>query len=169
MRTRTELTLGILGVLLSILLLWYYWAAFDRRDAQLSNLTSARSSGNAQNTNGEPVTLDMATIAQHQIHGDCWLLIEGTVYDVTPYLQVHPGGVDIVVPYCGKDATTAFLTKDGRGTHSFDAMQDLKLFAIGALGSTTTTATLQQLQTNIQATPLPVRGESENESEDDDD
>lgn len=169
MRTRTELILGIIGVFIGILLVIYYVAAFNRRNTELTDLVSSRSttptitSTDGQNTNHATgqVTLDTATIAQHNSSTDCWLLIDTTVYDVASYLKLHPGGIGIILPFCGEDATTAFLTKDGRGSHSSVAMQDLSQFAIGSLGSTIGATTLQQLQTNAQSTPLPTRGERE--------
>lgn len=39
---------------------------------------------------------------------DCWIAIKGKVYDVTPYLQEHPGGVPAIVMNGGKDATEDF-------------------------------------------------------------
>ena len=37
--------------------------------------------------------------------GDCWLGIDGLVYDVTKFLDDHPGGPEIVLEHAGKDAT----------------------------------------------------------------
>ena len=31
-------------------------------------------------------------VFKHKTADDCWLLIEGKVYDVTKYLDEHPGG-----------------------------------------------------------------------------
>jgi cytochrome b involved in lipid metabolism len=33
---------------------------------------------------------------------DCWLVIEGKVYDVTPFLDEHPGGFDTLVSNSGE-------------------------------------------------------------------
>lgn len=35
----------------------------------------------------------------------CWVIIKGEVYDVTDFLDDHPGGPDIILKYGGKDAT----------------------------------------------------------------
>lgn len=37
------------------------------------------------------------------------MIIEQAVYDVTDFLESHPGGPDIILKYAGKDATTAFM------------------------------------------------------------
>jgi cytochrome b involved in lipid metabolism len=49
---------------------------------------------------------------------------------VTSYAQKHPGGVDTIYPYCGKDATEAFITKGGKGSHSLKALELLKNFEV---------------------------------------
>jgi hypothetical protein len=35
----------------------------------------------------------------------CWVIIKGEVYDVTNFLDHHPGGAAIILKYAGKDAT----------------------------------------------------------------
>ena len=38
----------------------------------------------------------------------CYISIKGNVYDVTSYLDSHPGGRDILLDYSGKDCTEEF-------------------------------------------------------------
>jgi cytochrome b involved in lipid metabolism len=77
-------------------------------------------------------------ITQHNTTNDCWLLINNKVYDVSSYLTSHPGGSATIIPYCGKDATVAFDSKGGQGSHSAFAQSELAQFVIGTVGSTTT-------------------------------
>ena len=52
-------------------------------------------------------------IAQHNQEGDCWLIIEGKVYDVSPYMSKHPGGSDIMIANSnGEDASEAYEDAD---------------------------------------------------------
>lgn len=37
----------------------------------------------------------------HNKEEDCWLVISGKVYDVTEFLDEHPGGFDIVLAATG--------------------------------------------------------------------
>jgi cytochrome b involved in lipid metabolism len=53
-------------------------------------------------------------LAQHNSRNDCWIAIAGLVYNLTDYLPFHPGGVDILIQNCGKDASNDFNL-----THSF--------------------------------------------------
>ena len=48
----------------------------------------------------------LAEVAKHNTDADCWLVIEGVVYDVTEFLSEHPGGGDIVVDVAGTSHPT---------------------------------------------------------------
>lgn len=47
-------------------------------------------------------------LAKHNTKEDCWLCVRGKVYNVTSYLEFHPGGVDEMMRGAGKDATDLF-------------------------------------------------------------
>lgn len=47
--------------------------------------------------------------AKHSTEKDCWLVIHGKVYDVTEFLDEHPGGYDIVVANTGKPLNDQLL------------------------------------------------------------
>ena len=46
-------------------------------------------------------------VAKHNSH-DCWMIIEGKVYNLSKYMDKHPAGMDAIMSSCGKDATEAF-------------------------------------------------------------
>ena len=81
------------------------------------------------------IILTAAEVAKHSAKGDCWLIINGVVYDLSNF-TTHPGG-DAYVPYCGTDATEAYATKGGKGQpHSARANSMLPNFEVGPLGQT---------------------------------
>ncbi|CAA6667353.1 unnamed protein product [Spirodela intermedia] len=65
--------------------------------------------------------------SQHDTREDCWIIVDGKVYDVTEYLDDHPGGDDIIVSVAGKDATEEF---EDAG-HSKTARELMKSFCVG--------------------------------------
>ncbi|KAI0628939.1 glyoxylate dehydrogenase [Trametes polyzona] len=47
-------------------------------------------------------------VAAHASRESCWIIVHGKVYDVTDFLDEHPGGSKIILKYAGKDATEAY-------------------------------------------------------------
>ncbi|KAI0795096.1 glyoxylate dehydrogenase [Abortiporus biennis] len=47
-------------------------------------------------------------VAAHSTRESCWIIVHGKVYDVTDFLDEHPGGSKIILKYAGKDATEAY-------------------------------------------------------------
>eukprot|EP00005_Dracoamoeba_jomungandri_P001187 CAMPEP_0174249840 /NCGR_PEP_ID=MMETSP0439-20130205/180_1 /TAXON_ID=0 /ORGANISM="Stereomyxa ramosa, Strain Chinc5" /LENGTH=145 /DNA_ID=CAMNT_0015329755 /DNA_START=61 /DNA_END=498 /DNA_ORIENTATION=- len=68
-------------------------------------------------------------VSKHVDVDDLWLAIDGKVYDVTAFLEEHPGGDGVLLDNAGTDSTEAF---DDVG-HSEDAIETLKQFYIGDL------------------------------------
>lgn len=46
----------------------------------------------------------------HKTLGDCWIIINGEVYNITSWLKRHPGGARILMHYAGEDATVAWTS-----------------------------------------------------------
>jgi cytochrome b involved in lipid metabolism len=74
-------------------------------------------------------TYKMEEVAQHKSAESLWFVIEGMVYDVTAFLEDHPGGDDVLKDKGGEDATQAF---DDIG-HSPEAVAQLAKYKIGRL------------------------------------
>lgn len=81
-------------------------------------------------------TWTLVEVARHGTPSDCWMAINGVVYDLTAYLPQHPSNPDLIVPWCGKEATSAYRTKTKGRPHSPRADQLLPEYRIGSLGST---------------------------------
>lgn len=77
----------------------------------------------------------MDELSSHSTKADCWLAIEGKVYDVTKFIPMHPGK-DMILAGCGKDATQFFAThgKEGGKPHSEKARELLmNMVQVGVL------------------------------------
>lgn len=46
-------------------------------------------------------------VAKHNNEKDAWIIVKGKVYDVTPYIEEHPGG-SAILKNAGGDATEGF-------------------------------------------------------------
>eukprot|EP01094_Clydonella_sp_ATCC50884_P017838 TRINITY_DN3187_c3_g1_i1.p1 TRINITY_DN3187_c3_g1~~TRINITY_DN3187_c3_g1_i1.p1 ORF type:complete len:152 (-),score=38.90 TRINITY_DN3187_c3_g1_i1:4-459(-) len=53
-----------------------------------------------------PITKE--ELKQHNTEEDCWMAIDGRVFNVTPYLEYHPGGIPKLLLCKGRDGTKLF-------------------------------------------------------------
>ncbi|KNG91030.1 cytochrome B5 [Aspergillus nomiae NRRL 13137] len=70
-----------------------------------------------------------AEVASHNRKDDIWIIVHGKVFDITNYLQDHPGGAEILIDTAGTDATEAFEDVG----HSEDSVEIMQEFLIGTL------------------------------------
>jgi hypothetical protein len=57
-------------------------------------------------------------VAQHNSASDCYIIINGKVYDARSYINQHPGGMEAIVSGCGTDATDMFAQIHSQSVYS---------------------------------------------------
>jgi cytochrome b involved in lipid metabolism len=50
----------------------------------------------------------MAQVAANNSAASCWSVIDDNVYNLTVWINSHPGGIGAILSLCGKDGTSAF-------------------------------------------------------------
>ena len=83
-----------------------------------------------------PLTSD--EVKKHNSASDCWSIIDGVVYDLSNWVDSHPGGSSRITAICGKDGTSNFL---GQHSNSNSAKSRLKGFELGKLEAAAKPAT----------------------------
>lgn len=86
------------------------------------------------NTDGS-IALSVAEIKTHDNKSDCWSIVNANVYNLTSYVQNHPGGAAVIANICGKDGTKAFTNQ-----HNTQGKPNnvLSSFLLGPLGASIT-------------------------------
>ncbi|KAI0494281.1 hypothetical protein KFK09_024413 [Dendrobium nobile] len=75
-------------------------------------------------------TFSFSEISTHTSKDDCWLIIHGKVYNVTDFLEDHPGGDDVILKAAANgDATQSFEDVG----HSSTATSMMEGFLIGSI------------------------------------
>ncbi|KAM5163019.1 cytochrome b5 reductase 4-like isoform 2-T2 [Mantella aurantiaca] len=57
---------------------------------------------------GRLIEVTEEELAKHNKKSDCWMCIRGLVYNVTPYMEYHPGGEEELMKAAGADGTQLF-------------------------------------------------------------
>ncbi|XP_048387295.2 cytochrome b5 reductase 4 isoform X3 [Stegostoma tigrinum] len=57
---------------------------------------------------GRLIVVTEEELAKHNKKTDCWMCIRGMVYNMTPYLEYHPGGEEELMRGAGADGTVLF-------------------------------------------------------------
>lgn len=70
-----------------------------------------------------------AALKEHSKREDVWMTIHSKVYNVTKYLEDHPGGEEVLLDRAGDDATEDFEDVG----HSGEARKQLDKFEVGEL------------------------------------
>jgi predicted heme/steroid binding protein len=99
-----------------------------------------RPQNTTENTQSTEKTVTLKELSSHNTVGNCWTAISGKIYDLTTYIQKHPGGGEILRA-CGADGTSLFTSrttdtgeKVGSGTgHSQNAQAQLNELKVGTL------------------------------------
>lgn len=77
-------------------------------------------------------TYTIAQVAKHKTATDCWTIVGGNVFNVTPFVSQHPGGVEAISKTCGVDATVMFTAQHGSNENAQKALASLKIGVLGA-------------------------------------
>lgn len=73
--------------------------------------------------------IDASEVAKHVARDDLYVVIHKMVYNISQFINEHPGGEEVLLDVAGQDATSAF---EDIG-HSDDARNILKNFLVGEL------------------------------------
>jgi cytochrome b involved in lipid metabolism len=119
-------------------------------------------SGSAAGT-GVKKTLTTSEVALHTSATDCWSIVNGKVYNLTSYVNSHPGGAANIKNICGKDGSSAFANQHGTASTPNNVLSNYLLGPVGA-----TVANIVPQSTGTSSGGTSGGSEGENEEGDDD-
>lgn len=131
----TILASGIVLVVVLSAGFWLWNAQTATAPVQEQNTTQSTETGitgdKTPNSGGD-TTFTLAEVATHKDKTSCYSVINGTVYDLTTWIDRHPGGAERILSICGKDGTSAF---DRKHEGEPRPEQMLATFAVGVLAN----------------------------------
>ncbi|KAI8064576.1 acyl-CoA dehydrogenase/oxidase [Gongronella butleri] len=75
-------------------------------------------------------TFTREEVARHASEEDMWIIIDTVVYDITRFVDMHPGGLFPLLEVAGKDATDAFYSM-----HKQDVLLKYNRYKIGSIAN----------------------------------
>ncbi|RKF60956.1 Ceramide very long chain fatty acid hydroxylase SCS7 [Erysiphe neolycopersici] len=97
-------------------------------------------------------------IAGHKTSESCFVLMGSKVYDITDFLDSHPGGRDLILRYAGKDITYILKDQDVH-THSDAAYEVLEDSLVGFFQPQKKFSSMTENLDTQQTSLLPPDGE----------
>lgn len=122
----------LVGLLLAVLVVGFSatMALLQARDTSAKQLSQTPAVSAQVPTQGQGTSFTLAQVAAHRDASSCWSVVNGNVYDLTPWISQHPGGEQNILGMCGVDASAAFNAQHGGQRRPAN---ELKGFEIGTL------------------------------------
>lgn len=95
--TKMIISLGIIAVVLMGAFLIFYVAVFKLHLPAQQKMVA-----------GTGATFTLSEVASHNTEASCYVAIRGKVFDLTNWIEAHPGGKEQIIGLCGTEATVAF-------------------------------------------------------------
>lgn len=115
---------------------WQGWHEGETRPADAGRPPGATQAASGPALEDRARRITPAELARHSRSDDCWLAIDGAVYDLSAYGPLHPAEPEVLNAWCGREASEAYRTKgyaDGGRPHSARADAMLPRYRIGTL------------------------------------
>lgn len=139
---KSRYVIGGMLVVVIILLVAAVFSFSDNRSGQYDTSSSAptqapidanmNASSTVAGTSTAAQSYTVAQVAQHNSSTSCWSAINGRVYDLTAWINKHPGGPEHILSICGSDGSSAFNAQHGSQSRPEKILQT---FYIGDLAS----------------------------------
>ena len=128
-----KIILAIIAVLVIGGGIWFYsmWDTYAPKTYITETPTGTTTVNTVDNTTSTTTpTYTQRDIATHKDAASCYSTISGNVYDLTLWVNMHPGGKAAILSLCGTDGTEKFMNKHHGGAKY---MTILARFKIGTL------------------------------------
>jgi uncharacterized membrane protein len=107
-------------------------AVWEGKLAALNSSTStststANATPKATSTSKVAGTYNLADLKKHATSTSCWSAINGNVYDLTKWINRHPGGVSVIKGLCGRDGSAGFNGQHGGASRPASELATFKI------------------------------------------
>lgn len=112
------LIVSIVGLLVAGMMAWAYtnWKTYAPITYVQETTTGTTTTSMTINTSTGTTTpgapsYTLSQVATHTTASSCYSIIGGKVYDLTMWINMHPGGKQAILSICGIDGTARFMAQ----------------------------------------------------------
>lgn len=127
------------GIVIALYALGFKSPATPSVSSQVSSNTSSQEAVINPDTGTPVMTMEQA--AAHNSSSDCYLVINQKAYDVSSYINKHPGGRRNITSRCGKEVTGIFASI--HSNFAWNLLSDYYVADIGTVPAASTASTSQ--------------------------
>jgi cytochrome b involved in lipid metabolism len=100
-------------------------------------------------------TYTLAQVASNSTRASCWTVVDGIVYNITAYINSHPGGANSIAKICGIDGSTMFNNEHGAVSQQKNILTN---YRIGTLKDPTPSCSAGHFYSTVNSacTPAPA-------------
>eukprot|EP01096_Ripella_sp_DP13-Kostka_P010118 TRINITY_DN393_c0_g1_i1.p1 TRINITY_DN393_c0_g1~~TRINITY_DN393_c0_g1_i1.p1 ORF type:complete len:597 (+),score=292.92 TRINITY_DN393_c0_g1_i1:148-1791(+) len=96
-------------------------------------------------------SISVEEVAKHNTEQDCWIIVNGKVFDVTNFIADHPGGKKVLVKVGGQDASKQF-----QNFHKPEVLQKYSNLQIGVVAGTAAAAAASSSSSSSASTSTAI-------------
>ncbi len=152
-RRGLRITVAVVGVVIALGNLFWVYRVGDSgaKSVWSGEVTAAASQGDSgdgdQDSDGDEAgapatatstttaaastTIAVADLAAHSTQADCWVAVDGNVYDLTAFVDQHPGGSEKIIELCGTDGSSAFRGEHGTQQKPAEVLAGAEIGVVG--------------------------------------
>jgi cytochrome b involved in lipid metabolism len=119
---------AIVSILVGIFGIIYSLSTYRGSDRRVTLDSKSMNPGTKKLKTALTGPFSLEEVAKHNKSDDCWIIVDGYVYDVTTYVEEHPGG-DSILNNAGGDCTEGVHGPQ----HPVSMFDVLALYKIGEL------------------------------------
>jgi uncharacterized membrane protein len=101
--------------------------ATAKATSKATTKATAKPKASATATTKAANTYGAADLAKHSTSASCWSAINGNVYDLTKWVNQHPGGSSVIKTLCGIDGSSMFDGQHGGQTRPVSTLASYKI------------------------------------------
>jgi len=121
----------------------------------MSTATEVQKEGGIVSDTPAVKSYSLDEINEHNNGKSCWLIVDDRVYDVTKFLEEHPGGEEVLLEQGGQDSTESFEDVG----HSEDARELMEDYFIGVVAGTENKPKKEKVATRSRSDSDFIEGE----------